>query len=246
MEPISGPAKLGEILAGGKPLLPTSVRMYAQGMMGRNRPVTERDFTQGELDVIRGLAEASQYHPPPVENPEPSQPMIIEIDGGELVDVSGSGPPRTPDGVVTYNDYWLPDQEIASGDETSVLGPWLSKIASPYVGEWYEDAISPDALGSVQSTLGQFSATPTVEGYRIQDTYDFHDEWDNNGPPVWEQVKDFAANPGGQDLMALLETIAVRHGPSEREGTGIPVDFTVPYREGDPQKRRIIQALLNN
>lgn len=175
-------------------------------------------------------------------------------------------------GAVTYNDtyerFWW-DEEAPMGEDTSVFGPVLERFIERN-NPW--EIGGTDPASSVQFTLGQFKAEPTVDGYRIQDTYDF-DPMFTDDRPLGDIAKDLWMVARGKDLgqgmsmINLLEGIAARFGPSEvfaegemadlaREegfnpgnGRGIPVDFTIPY---DPEsetdqmnRKRIIQQLLS-
>ena len=211
---------IADVLFGDKPLLPSSARVYAQAMMGRTDPITAEDFSPEELAVVQYLS----------RNADPKS------------------------GAVTYNDgyerqYW--DDEFPVGEDTSVLGPALRPYIERY-NPWESGGTDP--AGSVQFTLGQFKAEPTADGYRVRDTYDFNPGWADERP-VGEIARDLwnigvrgEAPEQGMSTIDLLEGIAAQYGPREGEASGIPVDFTVPYEDGNERdqmnKRRFIADLL--
>lgn len=206
-----------DLLSGKRPILPTNVRIYAQGMLGRKRPITDRDFTEGELTVLQDIARRNR--------------------GGESV------------------RYPRNREDFASAQENSVLGPFLENIAEPYVGGEDSAPARANAVDSVLGTLGEFSVRPNAEGYRLQDTYDFHGEWGNEGgsDTIPEQLLDVFR--GDADLMRVLEAAAVRsrnlaggQATGEAGSGGIPVDFTIPYEADNERdqmnKRRFIAEML--
>lgn len=244
-----GPVRIGGLGGLGgffeKPLVPTNARIYGQAMLGRRRPITERDFTASELDVIRGLAERSWQKTthPTGSGSEGNDGVIVIGDGTASADGKAEWTPPSL-GAVSYNEYWLPNVDVAPSEDNSHLGRLMERLAAPIVGPEYEDWARTDAMGSVQGTLGQFRATPTADGYRIQDSYDFHPEWEYGDTPTGQMFKDALSGEG--DIMGALETAAIRYGPTP--GDGIPVDFVVPY---DPSsetdrmnKRRFIAEML--
>lgn len=212
---------MAEVLGGERRLLPANVRTYLQSLAGRTEPITADQFSDEELAVVQYLARNTQ----------------------------------DPNGAVTYNDgyerqFW--DERFPRGEDTSVLGPALDPYIERY-NPWGE--MGTDPASSVQFTLGQFKAEPTAEGYRIQDTYDFNPGWADERPigqiakDLWRIGVKGEAPEQGMSTIDLLEGIAAQYGPREGEASGIPVDFTIPYEDGNERdqmnRKRIIQQLLS-
>lgn len=138
--------------------------------------------------------------------------------------------------------YWPYDRtwDETPPDSESYLGPLLGRL-------WSGRPENFDAAANVQTTLGGYRIDPTVEGYRVTDTYDFHDEYDT-GEPVIPMVWDSIVSPRRGKMSRILENMAIRYGPSATRGNGIPVDFTIPYEaDSEPDqmnRKRVIQQLL--
>lgn len=189
----------------GRRLLPANMRIFAQGMLGRTEPITADDFSPAELEQIYRMAERNDRMSKELERPY----------------------------AVTYSAY--DDYGNLDDGADSVLGPLIGRFLRKYSGDdggesGYQQYAGSSPSASVKGTLGNFRAEPTEDGYRIQDTYDFHEDWDNGGGSVARQLFDLARGEGG-NLMSILETAAARSRNLSAGGGGIPVDFTIPYDE---------------
>ena len=106
-----------------------------------------------------------------------------------------------------------------------------SSLGNIVVGEMPND----DAISSIMTSLGQFSAQPTTEGYRVTDTYNFNPQSESRGlgtpspffPVGTGSLSNALYAAGELSPYGVMRSLGEAYGP--RNGAGMPIEFLVPY-----------------
>lgn len=199
-------------------LIPAHIRTYAETMFGNRSPITERNFSGSELDMMRDAIAASRRDRTITNSRLHQEQLDKAASAEERMALHGRGPSKELDQTVGYQHY--PN----SGDQ-SVRD---------------DNAIGYDA--AIRNTLGRFAYTKDAAGNLIAtDLYKFRDDLPGQTRPT----ADYANMTTMEKLGALigdsapskagLGTLLSRAGSAFLDPEGRPVTVNLgkaPFAEG--------------
>jgi len=199
-------------------VIPAHIRTYAETMLGNRSPITERNFSGSELDMMRDAIAASRRDRTATNSRLHQEQLDKAASTQERMALHGRGPSTQLDQTVGYQHY--PN----SGDQ-SVRD---------------DNAIGYDA--AVRNTLGRFAYTKDAAGNLIAtDVYKFRDDLPGQTRPT----SDYAAMTTMEKLKALYDdsdkeksgwgTLLSRAGSAFIGADGRPVTVNLgkaPFAEG--------------
>ena len=199
-------------------VIPAQVRTYAETMFGNRSPITEKNFSGSELDMMRDAIALSRRDRTVTNNRMHQEQLAGAKNDKERMSLLRQGPSPKIDQTVGYQHY--PN----SGDD-SVRG---------------DNSIGYDA--AVRNTLGRFAYNKDAEGNLVAtDTYKFRDDLPGQTRPTSEYAKMSTAEKIGTLLKDSfgkdgdIGTLLSRAGSAFIGADGRPVNVNLgkaPFAQG--------------
>jgi hypothetical protein len=199
-------------------IIPAHIRTYAETLLGNRSPITERNFSGSELDMMRDAIAASRRDRTATNSRLHQEQLDKAASAEERMALHGRGPSAQLDQTVGYQHY-------PNSDDKSVRD---------------DNAIGFDA--AIRNTLGRFAYTKDAAGNLIAtDVYKFRDDLPGQTRPT----SDYAGMTTMQKLGTLLSdsspskdglgTLLSRTGSAFIGADGRPVTVNLgkaPFAEG--------------
>jgi len=143
--------------------IPTNLRLLGEYLAGAESPITEKDFTTEELDVLRNQIVAQKI------NNE-----VLEDEYRKAGDADAVETFETTRGRTSIDPYKTEVSELPTKKHT-LLRSYISG-GSGAVDKGWEEALKSlnDPSYTVATSLGKYTAEDVDDGFRIRENYDFN------------------------------------------------------------------------
>jgi len=167
--------------------IPTNLRLFGEYLAGVESPITEKDFTEDELDVIRNQIIAQKI------NNEVLEDEYRKAGDADAVETFEKTRGRTSVSPYTIQESGLPTSKTTFG-RSYISG------GSGAVDKGWEEALKSlnDPSYMVATTLGKYTAEDVDDGFRIREDYDFNRGASDRPSPIqdiesFDQLKNLLA-----------------------------------------------------
>ena len=167
--------------------IPTNLRLFGEYLAGVESPITEKDFTEDELDVIRNQIIAQKI------NNEVLEDEYRKAGDADAVETFEKTRGRTSVSPYTIQESGLPTSKTTFG-RSYISG------GSGAVDKGWEEALKSlnDPSYMVATTLGKYTAEDVEDGFRIREDYDFNRGASDRPSPIqdiesFDQLKNLLA-----------------------------------------------------
>ena len=143
--------------------IPTNLRLFGEYLAGVESPITEKDFTEDELDVIRNQIVAQKI------NNEVLEDEYRKAGDADAVETFEKTRGRTSVSPYDIQESGLPTTKTTFGRS------YLSGGSGAVDKGWEESLKSlNDPSYTVATSLGKYTAEDIEDGFRIRENYDFN------------------------------------------------------------------------
>jgi len=143
--------------------IPTNLRLLGEYLAGAESPITEKDFTTEELDVIRNQIVAQKI------NNEALEDEYRKAGNADAVETFETTRGRTSVSPYDIQESGLPTTKTTFGRS------YLSGGSGAVDKGWEESLKSlNDPSYTVATSLGKYTAEDIDDGFRIRENYDFN------------------------------------------------------------------------
>ena len=168
--------------------IPTNLRLFGEYLAGVESPITEKDFTEDELDVIRNQIIAQKI------NNEVLEDEYRKAGDADAVETFEKTRGRTSVSPYDIQDAGLPTFKTTFGRRYFSGGEGL-------VDKGWEESLKAldDPNYMVATTLGKYTAEDVDDGFRIREDYDFNRGASDRPSPIqdiesFDQLKNLLIN----------------------------------------------------
>ena len=168
--------------------IPTNLRLFGEYLAGVESPITEKDFTTEELDLIRNQIIAQKI------NNE-----VLEDEYRKAGDADAVETFETTRGRTSVSPYDI--QESGLPRTKTTFGRSYLSGGSGAVDKGWEDALRSldDPRYTVATSLGKYTAEDVEDGFRIRENYDFNRGASDRPSPIqdvesFDQLKNLLTN----------------------------------------------------
>lgn len=168
--------------------IPTNLRLFGEYLAGVESPITEKDFTTEELDLIRNQIIAQKI------NNE-----VLEDEYRKAGDADAVETFKTTRGRTSVSPYDI--QESGLPRTKTTFGRSYLSGGSGSVDKGWEDALRSldDPRYTVATSLGKYTAEDVDDGFRIRENYDFNRGASDRPSPIqdvesFDQLKNLLTN----------------------------------------------------
>ena len=168
--------------------IPTNLRLFGEYLAGVESPITEKDFTEDELGVIRNQIIAQKI------NNE-----VLEDEYRKAGDADAVETFETTRGRTSVSPYDI--QESGLPRTKTTFGRSYLSGGSGAVDKGWEDALRSldDPRYTVATSLGKYTAEDVEDGFRIRENYDFNRGASDRPSPIqdvesFDQLKNLLTN----------------------------------------------------
>jgi len=168
--------------------IPTNLRLFGEYLAGVESPITEKDFTTEELDLIRNQIIAQKI------NNE-----VLEDEYRKAGDADAVETFETTRGRTSVSPYDIQESGLPRTKKT--FGRSYLSGGSGAVDKGWEDALRSldDPRYTVATSLGKYTAEDVDDGFRIRENYDFNRGASDRPSPIqdvesFDQLKNLLTN----------------------------------------------------